>query len=70
MGAQAVLERETAEIIPRKVIVRKDKRILKRVGIYFPVDLAIEIETHCAKKQVDMSKWVSKVVGERLSSGS
>ena len=50
----------------RKTIVRGDGRELRRISIYFPVDLAKKLAGHCATEDVEISAYVAELVRKSL----
>jgi hypothetical protein len=51
----------------RKTITREDGRELRRMALYFPVDVAKRLAAHCATEDVDISSFVASLVRSRLA---
>jgi hypothetical protein len=50
----------------RKTILRGDGRELRRISIYFPVDVAKRLAAHCAVEDVEISAYVAELVRKSL----
>jgi hypothetical protein len=51
----------------KKTILRASGRELRRLGIYFPADLARELAVHCAGEGVELSAFVVAAVRRELA---
>jgi hypothetical protein len=50
----------------RKTVTREDGRELRRIALYFPVDVARRLAAHCATEDIDISSFVASLVRARL----
>jgi hypothetical protein len=61
-SAQAPKRSSAKKAIPRTVIERADGRKLRKIQIYFEVDIATRMRRHCAGEDIDMSAYVAALV--------
>lgn len=66
-GEAPVAEAPPADVQTSKRLVhRRDGRVLRRMTVYLPADLATKLRAHCAARDVDASDVLAELV-ERLS---
>ena len=65
--AQATEKRAKMKPSKKKTILRASGRELRRLGIYFPADLARDLAVHCAGEGVELSSFVVAAVRRELA---
>jgi hypothetical protein len=56
-----------------RTLYRNDGRVLRRLTVYLPADLAHELSVHCAREEVELSAAIASMVAaelERAARGS
>jgi hypothetical protein len=66
LDVQSLLGEERPSLTPAH-ISRKDGRMLKRMTLYLPADLARRLAIHCAEQDIDMSTVVTEAVRRHLA---
>jgi hypothetical protein len=51
----------------KKTILRASGRELRRIGVYFPSDVARELTIYCAEQEVEVSAFVVNAVRQQLA---
>lgn len=64
---QAPEKRAKTKVSKKKTILRASGRELRRLGIYFPADLARDLAVHCAGEGIELSAFVVTSVQRELA---
>lgn len=65
--SQVPEKRLKTKLSKKKTILRVSGRELRRVGIYFPADLARDLAVHCAGEGIELSAFVVTSVRRELA---
>lgn len=57
---------QTPETAGRAIVHRRDGRLLRRMTVYLPHELARRVHVACAEADRDVSDWLADLVRERL----
>lgn len=66
-SSQASAKRAKTKLVKKKTILRVSGRELRRLGVYFPVDLARDLAVHCAGEGIELSAFVVAAVRRELT---